>query len=181
MAGVQVQDLPLRPPRPILRADNPCRFLALLLGASAVVTSVAGEPSTVHAVFALAGFLLWLLGVARLLLFGQIGQHPMSPGALAANIARRAAPYHHLLMLLGGSVVVASVAGEPPIHAGHGAFVGFMLWLLGVAGLMFGLAGRGQHPLFRRALAAAAADFAVAKLKGLIFGRQDPEHAAPPA
>ncbi|KAL6618836.1 hypothetical protein ACP70R_033975 [Stipagrostis hirtigluma subsp. patula] len=180
MAGVQVQDLPLQPPRPILRRDTPCRLLALLLGASAVVSSVAGEPSAVHAGFALPGFLLWLLGVARLLLFGQIGQHPMCPGALAANIARRAAPYHHLFMLLGESVVVASVAGEPPIHAGH-AFVGFLLWLVGVAGLMFGLAGRGQHPLFRRALEAAAANFAVGKLKDLIFGRQDPEHAAPPA
>ncbi|KAL6609545.1 hypothetical protein ACP70R_039514 [Stipagrostis hirtigluma subsp. patula] len=90
--------------------------LLMLLGASVVVFAVAGEPS-VDAGHALAGFLLWLLGVARLLLFGQIGQRPLFPGRLeatTANLARRGAP---LLLLIGASVVVVSVAGGPPASA----------------------------------------------------------------
>ncbi|RCV16659.1 hypothetical protein SETIT_3G156000v2 [Setaria italica] len=71
----------------------PNTSLIMLLGASAVVVfSVAGE-APVHAGFALAGFLLWLLGVARLLLLGRIGdglRRPLFMGALvpaAANLA----------------------------------------------------------------------------------------------
>ncbi|CAN6332178.1 unnamed protein product [Urochloa humidicola] len=88
MAGVQVQELPLRVPPPIPRREGPSRFLALI-GASLVVFSVVVKPP-VHAGLALAGFVLWLLGSARLLLFGQAGrQRPaVFPGALEAATAR---------------------------------------------------------------------------------------------
>ncbi|CAN6327374.1 unnamed protein product [Urochloa humidicola] len=84
MAGVQVQELSLRVPPPIPHREGPSRFLALV-GASLVVFSVVVKPP-VHAVLALAGFLLWLLGSACLLLFGQVGRpRPVVfPGALEA-------------------------------------------------------------------------------------------------
>nr|TKW26018.1 hypothetical protein SEVIR_3G158833v2 [Setaria viridis] len=74
MAGVRA--LPPPDPRPM----SPCHFLALL-GASVVLFSVAGEPSGVHAEFALAGFLLWLLGVAHL----QFGHRLPGAPAIAAT------------------------------------------------------------------------------------------------
>ena len=88
VAGVQ-EELPLQVPR---REGPSAGFLALL-GASVVVFSVAVVKPPVRAGFGLAGFLLWLLGVARLLLFGQIArrQRPVSPAALAAATARLAA------------------------------------------------------------------------------------------
>ncbi|TVT98790.1 hypothetical protein EJB05_55879, partial [Eragrostis curvula] len=84
MAGVQE----LVPPVP--RRDGRYHFLALL-GASVVVLSAVGKPP-VHAGYALAGFLLWLVGVARIFLFVQIGQQlplffPKLFGAAAANLA----------------------------------------------------------------------------------------------
>ncbi|KAL6609533.1 hypothetical protein ACP70R_039502 [Stipagrostis hirtigluma subsp. patula] len=166
MAGAQ--DLVLQPPRPMLRRDAPCHFTALL-GASVVALSVAGE-RPVHAGCALAGLLLWLVGVARLLLqLRQAGQHPLFPGALAAAAAclARAASHHQLLMLLGGSVVVASVVGEPPIHAGY-PLAGFLLWTLGAARLLFPGA---------LAAAAAAANVTTEKLKHFVFRRQGPASA----
>ena len=51
-------------PRPV-----PYHLPLMLLGASVVLLSAVGEPSAVHAGCALTGLLLWLLGVARLLLF----------------------------------------------------------------------------------------------------------------
>jgi hypothetical protein len=54
------------------------------------VLSVVVRPP-VHAGCALAGFLLWLLGIPRLLLFGRIGFGlPMSPAELAAATAKLA-------------------------------------------------------------------------------------------
>ncbi|CAN6336886.1 unnamed protein product [Urochloa humidicola] len=82
MAGAQ--ELPLQVPR---REG----FLALI-GASLVVLSLVVKPP-VHAWCALAGFLLWLMGMARLLLFGRIElqvQRPVSPAALAAATAKLA-------------------------------------------------------------------------------------------
>ncbi|KAF8716280.1 hypothetical protein HU200_026565 [Digitaria exilis] len=90
-AVVQQELLPLQaPPRPVHLREGPSRFLALL-GASLVVFSVAVEPP-VHAWFGLAGLLLWLMGMARLLLFGQIGRllFPAYPAALAAATAKLA-------------------------------------------------------------------------------------------
>ncbi|CAL4931880.1 unnamed protein product [Urochloa decumbens] len=87
MASVQVQELPLRVPPPIPRRQGPSRFLALL-GASLLVLSLVVKPP-VHAGLALAGFLLWLLWAARLLLSGQVGrQRPVFQGALEAATAR---------------------------------------------------------------------------------------------
>jgi hypothetical protein len=58
----------------LARREGAYRFLALL-GASAVVFSVAGNPTnppvTNAAWCALVGFLMWLLGVARLLMFAH--------------------------------------------------------------------------------------------------------------
>lgn len=79
------QELPLQHQRSILGRQGSYHFLALL-GASMVVFSVVGDPP-VHAGFALAGFLIWLLGLARLLLFGQVGQHPSFPGELESATA----------------------------------------------------------------------------------------------
>ncbi|RCV16657.1 hypothetical protein SEVIR_3G158800v4 [Setaria viridis] len=86
-----VQELPLQVPRPIPnpRREGPSCFLALL-GASLVVLFVVVKPP-VHAGCALAGFLVWLMGMARLLLFGQIGrQRQVYPAALAAATAKLA-------------------------------------------------------------------------------------------
>ncbi|OEL22394.1 hypothetical protein BAE44_0016588 [Dichanthelium oligosanthes] len=176
-------------------ADPGPYHLLMLLGASAVVLSVVGEPP-VHPGFALAGFLLWILGVSRLLLFGQIGLRPLSTGALvaaAANLAverrkhfvfgrsssrpalRRAVSSYHFLVLLGASVVVFSVVGKPPAQAaGSYALAGFQLWFLGLARLM--LFGQiALRPLFPGALAAAAdANPAAEKLKHIVLGRRDP-------
>ncbi|OEL30751.1 hypothetical protein BAE44_0008235 [Dichanthelium oligosanthes] len=87
-AGVQA--LPLQQhPRPILRRDTPCHFLALLGASFVLLFSVAGNgkpsPSDVHAGCALAGFLLWLLGVARLE-FAQNLQRA-APATTAASFA----------------------------------------------------------------------------------------------
>ncbi|KAL6618833.1 hypothetical protein ACP70R_033972 [Stipagrostis hirtigluma subsp. patula] len=157
MAGVQ--DLPLQLPR----RDAPYYFVALV-GASVVVFFVAGEPP-VHPGYALAGFLLWLLGAARLLLLGQLGAR----AAAAANLARRAARCHHLFMLIGASAVVFSVVGEPPVDEWF-ALAGFLLWLLGVANLLF---GRTLHALSPGVLA----NVAMEKLKYFISGRGDPASA----
>ncbi|KAL6609529.1 hypothetical protein ACP70R_039498 [Stipagrostis hirtigluma subsp. patula] len=152
----RVQDLPLQVPR----RDAPYHFVALI-GASVVVLSVAGEPP-VHPGYALAGFLLWLIGAARLLQSGHMG----ALAAAAANLARRAARGHHLLMLIGASAVVFSVAGEPPVDEWF-ALAGFLLWLLGVANLLF---GRTLHALSPGVLANVA-------MEKLIFGRGDPASA----
>ncbi|TVT98793.1 hypothetical protein EJB05_55882, partial [Eragrostis curvula] len=79
------QDLPLQLRRPVLDRPGTHRFLALL-GASMVVLFVVSTPP-VHAGYALAGFLVWLLGMARLLLFGQIRQRPPFPGELESTTA----------------------------------------------------------------------------------------------
>ncbi|CAL5096135.1 unnamed protein product [Urochloa decumbens] len=83
MAGVQ--ELHLQVPR----REGPSGFLALI-GVSLVVLSLVVKPP-VQAGCGLAGFLLWLLWAARLLLFGPIGrQCPVSPAALAATTANLA-------------------------------------------------------------------------------------------
>ncbi|CAL4909448.1 unnamed protein product [Urochloa decumbens] len=88
MAGLQ--ELPLQVPPPIPRGEGPSGLIALI-GASLVVLSLVVKPP-VHAGCALAGFVLWLIGMARLLLFGRIElQRPVSPAALAAATAKLAA------------------------------------------------------------------------------------------
>ncbi|KAL6609537.1 hypothetical protein ACP70R_039506 [Stipagrostis hirtigluma subsp. patula] len=155
----------------LARSAVPCHYLLVLIGASVVVLSVAGEPP-VHAGYALAGFLLWLLGAARLLPFGKTG----ALAAAAAHLARHgAAYYHHLLMLIGASAVVFSIAGEPPVGEVL-ALTGFLLWILGVANLLF---GQNLHALLPGALAAAAtaANVAMEKLKHFVFRRGYPAPA----
>ncbi|KAL6609532.1 hypothetical protein ACP70R_039501 [Stipagrostis hirtigluma subsp. patula] len=152
----------------LARRAAPYHHLLMLIGASAVVFSVAGEPP-VLAGCALARFLLWLLGAARLLLSGQMGARAAAAAAAAANLGRRAAPCPHLPMLIGASALVFSVVGEPPVHAGY-VFAAYLLWLLGVAKLLF---SRKLHALSPGALAAAAADVAMEKLKHFIFCRGD--------
>uniref|UniRef100_J3M9H7 Uncharacterized protein n=1 Tax=Oryza brachyantha TaxID=4533 RepID=J3M9H7_ORYBR len=58
--------------------------LLVLLGASVVVwsVSVTGNPPSAHAGYALAGFRLWLLGIALLL-----SPRPVLPGSMAAATA----------------------------------------------------------------------------------------------
>ncbi|KAF8727473.1 hypothetical protein HU200_019081 [Digitaria exilis] len=89
-AVVQQELLPFQAaPRQVHLREGPSRFIALL-GASLVVFSVAVEPP-VHAWFGLVGFLLWLMWMARLLLFGQIGRlFPAYTAALAAATAKLA-------------------------------------------------------------------------------------------
>jgi hypothetical protein len=57
----------------------------MLLGASVVLLSAVGEPSAVHAGCAHTGLLLWLLGVARLLLFATTTRLPGGASSAAVT------------------------------------------------------------------------------------------------
>jgi hypothetical protein len=61
----------------------------MLLGASVILFAAIGEPSAVDAGCALAGLMLWLLGVARLLLFAT--RLPLPGGAPTTAAANSAA------------------------------------------------------------------------------------------
>ncbi|OEL35078.1 hypothetical protein BAE44_0003903 [Dichanthelium oligosanthes] len=89
---------------PLQQREETAGTLALL-GASVVVFSVVGNPPPpINAWCALAGFLVWLLGVARLLLLGQVGPRPLLTGALvaAADAANLAAGKLKSFLLGGG-------------------------------------------------------------------------------
>ncbi|CAN6336887.1 unnamed protein product [Urochloa humidicola] len=91
------------------------------------------------------------------------------------ELPRRCGPYH-FVALLGASLLVLSVSGEPPVHAGCAIF-GFLLWLLGVARLLlFGPIGL-QRPVFR---GPGALEGATATAR-LFFPRQAPEPEPQPA
>ncbi|KAL5229769.1 hypothetical protein ABZP36_028545 [Zizania latifolia] len=78
------RQLPLQLPRPaeqMPRRGGALCGLFLLIGASVVVWSVAGKPPAAHAGYALAGFSLWLLGIA--LLLSPRAPHPWFLGVIA--------------------------------------------------------------------------------------------------
>ncbi|BAH93243.1 Os05g0552000 [Oryza sativa Japonica Group] len=82
----QSERLRLPAAAPMPRGAHALYGLLALLGASVVVWSVAGKPPAAHAGHALAGFLLWLLGMIALLLSPYAAQ-PLFPVATTANLA----------------------------------------------------------------------------------------------